>query len=240
MIGRISLLALLTVVATTSDASACMGCNATAFAVLPGGGLVAEWAGPAMIVLAAFLKRPFVSMAGIGSQPLWRSIQATFLSSLATTAAGVVWLTLLFSAGPAGLLLILPLPLLGALVDWAWLARVGMGATKPVSYGWLATGNYLTAIAIFTLPIWMSAFGFNTGSHLWWARTTAPTVGMISTLGVFLLVVAAFVLAPRDRNAPALYRSGRAFEVIMPGAEADTAQIEDAVMASPPPAPRSS
>jgi hypothetical protein len=236
MIGRSLLIAGGAVLLIQTEAHACPSCNATGLAVLPGGGLFAEVAGPSILVLAAFLKRPFVTRAGIERGALWRSLQSTLLSSFASTFAGAFLIGAAWSLGPIALVGILLLPLLHALIEWAWLNRPGMGASRPVSFGWLTVGNILSAVIIATLPGWMSLFRYDVGAHLWWARSIAPTVGLATTVVAVPLLVSAFVLAPRDRNAPGLYKAGRAFEVILKE-PATAVPIEDATPATPQPAP---
>lgn len=215
MIGRSALTTAALVLTINSSVVACASHNKTGIAVTPGGGAFSELAGPAMVILAAFLKRPFVSLAGIGEHALWRSLQSTLFSSLASTVAGIALLAFAWKLGPISLVALLAIPLLTALVDWAWLNRAGMGAVQSVAFGWLAVGNVFAAVVIATLPVWMSAFGFNSGAHLVWVRSVVPMVGIVTSLAAVSMLIAAFALAPRDPNAPSLYRAGRAFEVIM-------------------------
>lgn len=99
-------------------------------------------------LLAAFLERPFLSMAGVQRNTLWLSLQANLVSLVVSIPSIPIAMdgydTIAFLMWPI-------LVGLSVTVEWSYLSLVGRAGKRSIAWGPIVTGNMLSAGIMFIL-----------------------------------------------------------------------------------------
>jgi hypothetical protein len=179
----------LTLMMASATVHACPGCSVGPLRSVPGFWLLSLESGVAVLVLSAFLERPFVTMAGVKQHALAHSIVATALTAAPLFIGAWAMLIVGFNARNEFLILIwVPVSILmSASIKYAWLNRkrsIWRGAVKL----WpIAVGLLLSSVVVAILPLLQMPFGFGTQRH-------AANVAPVRPFAALLTVAAGFVM----------------------------------------------
>jgi hypothetical protein len=164
--------------------------------LIPGLAFVGPALGLPLSVLAAFVERPFYSLAGVGRHTIWYSLQANLVSLgvgfIATLAAFFVADFMREYYAPFEVWPFLAVGVSIVVERWYLQARL---RPSYVGWGWSALGNILSAGLLFAVMFLRSALPG-------WRQALIPYVGPLQILafvGSAVLFVVSFLKA-RDKT----------------------------------------
>lgn len=217
MRSRIFILAtLLILLGGSATAHACPGCSVGPLRCVPGFWLLSLESGAAMLVLSAFLERPFVAWAGVKRNALAHSIVATGVTVLPMLVGAWTLLIVGFSAR-SEFLMLMWVPgsiVISAAIKYAWLNRsrsIWHGTLKawPIVLGAIASG-----VTVALLPLIQMPFGFGEHAHAVRVEPIRPWAALVSIAASLCVLFIARTYAREDLLERIERSQPRGFEVV--------------------------
>lgn len=196
---------------TTATAQACSSRVDDGLSTFPGYGILGQYVGFVLPILAGFLERPFVSWAGISRRALPLSMQGSILSAGVSAVGGYMIYTQAHRYFSVSVLVlfwgwVFGSIVLAAVIKQRWLMFRTNGA---VSVGRLLLGSVFSSLVIFFLPLYQVALGADKWvgmrwiwrNEFWWVPLT------------FYLCIAIYLVSFLFRGEAATHH-GHGFAVI--------------------------
>lgn len=167
---------------------------------LPGFVLISPLLGIPATLLAAFLERPFVTLAGVRRHALPYSIRANLLSWF----VGAVVVFCAFVAEPLLIVLMIVWPFaaipVSIWIEGSYLRRAAARRGDSAHWGWIVTGNIVSGVALMVIGAVAISIGENDPLLGW--RLRPYEVSLMVVGGAMSLAIIVYGLWPRPVEKP--------------------------------------